>query len=66
VPVMMAVATLLGCVAVVLGLLISFHYATATAATIAGLTVLMFFLTLALQEVRDRTRALRRRRTATV
>jgi ABC-type Mn2+/Zn2+ transport system permease subunit len=66
VPVMMAVATLLGCVAVVLGLLISFHYATATAATIAGLTVLMFFMTLALQEVRDRTRALRRRRTAAV
>ncbi len=62
VPVMMAVAMLLGGLAVVLGLLISFHYATATAATIAGLTVLMFFLTLALLEARDRVRALRRRR----
>jgi ABC-type Mn2+/Zn2+ transport system permease subunit len=54
VPVMMAVAMLLGSAAVVVGLLLSFHLATATAATIAGLTVLTFFVTLAVQEARDR------------
>jgi ABC-type Mn2+/Zn2+ transport system permease subunit len=62
VPVMMGVAMLLGGLAVVLGLLVSFHLGTATAATIAGLTVLMFFLTLAIQEVSDRLRGVRGRR----
>jgi ABC-type Mn2+/Zn2+ transport system permease subunit len=52
VPVMMGVAMLLGGAAVFAGLLLSFHLATATAATIAGLTVLMFFAALAVQEVR--------------
>jgi ABC-type Mn2+/Zn2+ transport system permease subunit len=52
VPVMMGVAMLVGATAVVAGLLISYHLATATAATIAGLTVLMFFVALAIQEVR--------------
>jgi zinc/manganese transport system permease protein len=47
------VAMLLGSAAVVVGLLLSFHLATATAATIAGLTVLTFFVALAIQELRD-------------
>ena len=54
VPVMMGVAMLVGGACVFAGLLVSFHFATATAATIAGLTVLVFFLTLAVKEVRDR------------
>ncbi|MFA9432111.1 metal ABC transporter permease [Egicoccus sp. AB-alg2] len=62
VPVMMGVAMLLGAVAVVTGLLVSFHLGTATAATIAGLTVLMFFLVLAAKETAARVRALRGRR----
>ncbi len=61
VPVMMVTAMGVGALAVVVGLLISFHYATATAATIAGISVLVFFLVLAGQEVRDRYRAARRR-----
>ncbi len=64
VPVMMATAMLLGSLAVVVGLLLSFHLATATAATIAGLTVLMFFLVLAWQEARSRLRTFRRHRAA--
>jgi ABC-type Mn2+/Zn2+ transport system permease subunit len=54
VPVMMAVAVLVGSVAVVLGLVVSFHAATATGPTIAGLAVVNFFLVLAAVEVRDR------------
>jgi ABC-type Mn2+/Zn2+ transport system permease subunit len=65
VPVMMVTAMLLGSLAVVVGLLISFHLATATAATIAGLTVLMFFLVLAWQEAHSRLRTFRRQRAAT-
>lgn len=64
VPVMMVAAVLLGSVAVVAGLLISYHYATATAATVAGLTVVMFFATLALREGRDRLHRRRRGRLA--
>ena len=64
VPVMMVTAMLLGSLAVVVGLLVSFHLATATAATIAGLTVLMFFLVLAWQEVHSRLRTFRRQRAA--
>ena len=56
VPVMMAVAVLVGSVSVVAGLLISFHSGTATAATIAGLTVLLFFLVLTLREAVDAVR----------
>ena len=63
VPVMMGTAMLLGALSVVVGLLVSFHYATATAATIAGISVVLFFLVLAAQEVRGRYRA-RRHRTA--
>jgi ABC-type Mn2+/Zn2+ transport system permease subunit len=65
VPVMMGVAMLLGAVAVVAGLLLSFHLATATAATIAGLTVLMFFAALAIQEVKDQVVRRRAGRTDT-
>jgi ABC-type Mn2+/Zn2+ transport system permease subunit len=54
VPVMMGVAVLVGSLAVVLGLVVSFHAATATGPTIAGLAVVGFFLVLALVEVRDR------------
>lgn len=61
VPVMMGVAMLLGGLAVVVGLLLSFHLALATAATIAGLTVLTFFVVLAIQEARHRVAVVRRR-----
>lgn len=54
VPVMMTVAVLVGSVAVVLGLVVSFHAATATGPTIAGLAVVNFFLVLTGVEVRDR------------
>jgi ABC-type Mn2+/Zn2+ transport system permease subunit len=61
VPVMMAVAMLIGAAGVVVGLLLSFHLGTATAPTIAGLTVLAFFVTLAVRESLDRWQARRRR-----
>jgi ABC-type Mn2+/Zn2+ transport system permease subunit len=54
VPVMMAVAVLVGSIAVVLGLVVSYHAATATGPTIAGLAVVGFFLVLAGVEARDR------------
>jgi ABC-type Mn2+/Zn2+ transport system permease subunit len=63
VPVMMAVAMLVGGLGVVAGLLISFHLGTATAPTIAGLTVLAFFVVLFVREVADRVA--RRRPSAT-
>ncbi|MEX2324251.1 MAG: metal ABC transporter permease [Nitriliruptoraceae bacterium] len=47
VPVMMLVSVLVGATGTVVGLLVSFHAATATAPTIAGLTVLGFFAVLA-------------------
>ncbi len=56
VPVMMGAAVLIGSFSVVAGLLISFHYGTATAATIAGLTVLLFFVVLTLREAVDAVR----------
>jgi len=68
VPLMMAVSVLLGSLSVVTGLVISFHYGTATAATIAGISVLVFFVVLTAQEVvavaRDGLTRLRRRRAA--
>lgn len=63
VPVMMAVAVGVGWFSVIVGLIVSFHAATATGPTIAGLSVLTFFLVLAAVEVRDqlaRRRATRR------
>ncbi|MEM9520511.1 MAG: zinc ABC transporter permease AztB [Actinomycetota bacterium] len=52
VPTIMVVAVLLGSVSVVAGLTISFHYNTAGGATIAGLSVLQFFVAFVVQEVR--------------
>jgi ABC-type Mn2+/Zn2+ transport system permease subunit len=49
----MVVATLVGWVAVVGGLLISYHHDTAAGATMAGLAVLGFFVVLAGREVAD-------------
>ena len=46
VPLIMAVSILLGSLAVVVGLLISFHYGTAGGATMAGISVLLFFIAL--------------------
>lgn len=51
VPVMMVVSMLIGAVMVFVGLLLSFHFATATAATIAGLSVVTFFAVLASTEL---------------
>ena len=49
-------AILLGAVAVVAGLLVSFHYGTAGSATIAGFSVAQFFLVLAVRETREALR----------
>ena len=46
VPLIMAVSILLGSLAVVTGLVISFHYGTAGGATMAGISVLLFFVVL--------------------
>jgi ABC-type Mn2+/Zn2+ transport system permease subunit len=56
VPVMMAASVAIGSFWVVVGLLVSYHYATATAATIAGLSVLGFFAVLAVKEAVSRLR----------
>ncbi len=64
VPVMMLVAVGIGSVGVVLGLTVSFHAATATAPTIAGLTVLIFFVVLVATTVAERLATLRQRRQA--
>lgn len=50
VPAIMFTAMALGAVAVVAGLLVSFHYGTAGGATIAGFSVLQFFVVLAVRE----------------
>ncbi len=50
VPAIMVTSTLLGAVAVVAGLLVSFHHGTAGGATIAGFSVLQFFVVLAARE----------------
>jgi ABC-type Mn2+/Zn2+ transport system permease subunit len=51
VPVIMGVSIALGTVAVVAGLVVSFHYGTAGGATIAGFAVLQFFIVLVAREV---------------
>ena len=56
VPVIMLTSILLGAVAVVAGLLVSFHYGTAGSATIAGFSVAQFFLVLAVREPREALR----------
>lgn len=62
VPSMMAVGCLLGVLAVVAGLLVSWHADTAAGATVAGLSVALFFLVLAGRSLVDAWR--RRRRVA--
>ena len=52
VPMIMLVAIACGSLSVVLGLAISFHYNTAGSATMSGLSVLMFFVVFAVQEIR--------------
>ena len=54
VPVVMAVAMLLGFAEVVGGLVISFHNDTATGATVSGLSVAVFFVVLAVTRVATR------------
>lgn len=51
VPAIMVVSMLLGAVAVVAGLLVSFHHGTAGGATIAGFSVLQFFVVLLGREI---------------
>ncbi len=53
-PVAMAVSVVLGWLAVVLGLAISYHADTAASASIAGIAVAQFFVVLAVTELRDR------------
>ncbi|WP_037065210.1 zinc ABC transporter permease AztB [Pseudonocardia acaciae] len=48
---MMALAAALGCLAVWLGLLVSFHAGTAAGATMAAASVAMFFLVLAVRQL---------------
>jgi ABC-type Mn2+/Zn2+ transport system permease subunit len=61
-PVVMAAAVVLGCLAVVVGLTVSYHAGTAAAATVAGVAVAQFFAILLVREVVDhgRERAARR------
>src|SRR5690606_8123911 len=54
---MMAVAVAFGVLAVVAGLWLSFVADTAAAATISGLSVLLFFLVLGVRDVVDRRRS---------
>jgi ABC-type Mn2+/Zn2+ transport system permease subunit len=51
VPAIMAVSVLLGSLSVLLGLVLSFHHGTAGGATIAGTSVLLFFVALVAQEL---------------
>jgi ABC-type Mn2+/Zn2+ transport system permease subunit len=50
----MVVAVLLGWMAVVAGLLVSYHHDTAAGATMSGLAVALFFLVLGVKEVAER------------
>ena len=61
VPTMMATAVGLGSVAVVAGLILSYHLGTAAAPTIALLTVVEFFVTLAVRETTAAVRSSRAR-----
>ena len=58
-PVIMAVAVVIGWIAVVAGLTISYHADTAASASVAGVAVLQFFVVLAVTEA---NRSVRRRR----
>ena len=50
-PAAMATSVALGCLAVVLGLAISYHHDTAAAATVAGVAVAQFFVALTVRDV---------------
>jgi len=50
IPLIMVTSMLLGALAVVAGLVVSFHYGTAGGATIAGISVLQFFVVFAVRE----------------
>jgi len=50
VPIIMALSIVFGSASVFFGLLISFHWGTAGGATIAGLSVLQFFVVMAIRE----------------
>ncbi|HSL57323.1 MAG TPA: zinc ABC transporter permease AztB [Acidimicrobiales bacterium] len=56
VPAMMATSVAVGIVGVVAGLLVSFHFDTAASATMAGMSVAIFFVTLAGRELLDAVR----------
>jgi ABC-type Mn2+/Zn2+ transport system permease subunit len=59
VPAIMVVSIGFGALAVVSGLLISFHHGTAGGATIAGLSVAQFFVVLSVKEIADAVRTRR-------
>ncbi len=56
VPTIMVMAIGFGSLAVVLGLAVSFHHDTAGGATMAGMSVLQFFVVLVVQEIRSSLR----------
>ncbi len=56
VPLIALISIVLGSVCVVAGLVVSFHYGTAGGATIAGFSVLQFFVVLTGHELRDALR----------
>ena len=62
VPWMMLTSMAFGGVAVFLGLLVSFHHGTAGGATMAGFSVALFFVVLAIRELADAVGARRHRR----
>lgn len=51
IPAIMGASILIGSLSVVAGLLISFHFGTAGGATISGLSILQFFVVLAVKEI---------------
>jgi ABC-type Mn2+/Zn2+ transport system permease subunit len=53
IPAIMALAMAFGASAVVLGLMVSFHHGTAGGATMAGFSILQFFVVLTLVELRS-------------
>ena len=60
VPAIMAVAVAIGTVSAVIGILVSYHHATATGATMALVTVVVFMMALAADAGRRTTRFTRR------
>jgi ABC-type Mn2+/Zn2+ transport system permease subunit len=65
VPMMMLTAAALGCAAVVVGLLLSWHLGTAAGATVAAVAVAAFFAVLFARDVADRASRSRRGTSAT-